>query len=476
MLECKFICVCDCSVRKRITTQRPFTFDTNWNNVGTAEQKQSQTREKKTTQNTASGLSRTNSTQVSGSRVTRSQVALSSASRTDANDIAASSKKYSSSTSKVSYQHSAVSVMSSESANRAKRSTVSDARLSNAGVNSTKTKTTAVTDANISKTAKNNNHLSTNNADLENFAVSTSESSERLKNSVKSKDRSSGTGGISTAGARRKGANQSTAQNLKSNSRDPSRQNSASRNERGQQQVKSQSKNLVAKTNLTERHRISANVGHNAVFNISGIVETVGTGSDSVHHEAVNSGVLLTASRKTSANRNSASSIAGKKNKKVQDVNLNGVSSHTELSGRSVTGSVPVVNSSLSSVAVSQQSVMPLSSEAMASEHVSDAGVASVDVVTLDNQSHTRTRSASENRRAAENIHVSSSVASSRKAVSKDQASCTANVGVLRSGKKMVANRLNAASTRTESTSQVRQASAAGGAGPAVTSSQVRTR
>jgi len=465
--------LCDCSVHKRITTERPFIFESNWRNVGTSRQKQSQTSEKKITiesQNTAIS----DSNLVPGSRATRSQVALtSSASRNDGDNTAASSKK--SSSSKASRQNSVVSVVSSVSTDRAKQSTESDARSSHGSANSTKTKTTSVTDAKTATGNKQSSYV----AGQENSVVSTLQSSERLKNSAKSKDNFFGTGGVSITGAGRKDTNQSTAKSLKSNAHYSNHQNSAANSERAQRQVESHPEKLVGETNFTEPHRVFANVAHGEAFNISGIVETVGTGVEILHHETVSSNISSTASRKSSANKNlAAKSIA---DVKAKNVNSNGMSDLTEVSSSTATGNVPVINSSLSSVVVSQQSVIPLSSETMANKHVSDIGgaVASVHVATLGNQSNVssaRTQSVSQSRQAAKNVHIATSVAASCTAVSSDQASNTANMDVVRSGKKMVANRLNAASNETQSAAQIRQTSSVAETGSAAAALELTAR
>jgi len=439
-----YICLCDCidnSVHKRATTERPFTFESNWQDVGASRKKQSGTSKKKTTltsQNTASGESRTNSNQVPRSQVTRSQVAVSSsASRKDGNKTAT-------------------------------------------GSNLAKTATTSGTDSKRNNTATGNKQLSLNNASQENSAVRASHSTERLRNSAKSKDRFLGIDGSNTNDAGRKDANQSIVNNPKSTSHDTSRHNSAARLQlssssvRAQRQVKSRPGIAAAETNSTEPRSISANIVHDEALNTSGNVETLEVESESLHREAVNSDILTTtASRKKLVNKNLANNVASNK---AKDVNLgeNEVSGRSGVCNSTTNGDMPIVNSSLTSVAVSQQSVVPLSSETTTHKQASDAagGAVGVDTVTLGNHSNvssTRIQSLSQSGQTARNIHMSTAaVASSCKAVSSN----TTSMHVM-SGKTTVANGLN---TRARSAAQIKQTSAVAETGSAAATSQLRLR
>lgn len=468
------------SVRKRVTTDRPFTFESNWQDVGTLRQKRSGSSKKKKTpqtQNTTSRESRTNSNQVTDSRVTRSQVALSSsAGRNSTKKTAASDKKSSSDkATKASHQNPTIDLVQwvpSESADRARHSTKSGAGLSNADANSTQTETTSVTEASSNKAATGIKQSGSNSASRDHSAVSTSKSTKGLKNSAKSKDKFVGTGDFSINDAGTRDSSQTTVKVARSNSHDSSHQNSGASSTRAQQRVKSRPANLAAETILTEPYSISAIVAHGEAYNTHTNDKTVGTGTPSLHLEAASSGMSSVAGRKNVANKKSANIVA---NEKTKAVKFSGVSGGSKVGGSAATGDMHVVNNSLSSVAVSQQSVIPLSHEQASNAGNGTAAASSVDVVT--NASSNRIPSVSQDRQTGNNIRTSAaSETLSLNALSIDKASDAANMDVVSSGKTVVTNGLNAASARTRSAAHVRQTSAVAKTGSTATTSQLKVR
>ena len=339
------------------------------------------------------------------------------------------------------------------------------------------------------KSAKNSS-----NASRQNSAVSavSSESADKVRHSAESKSGYSNARTDSrkpestpVTGADGKEASKATVSNPKSNLHDSNHQNSPANvlssdgTERAKRSVKSRPKISVAETVLT----FSSVTVPSDASNTPGNVGTARTGTESLHHRATGSGSLSTRSRKNPANKKVAYSAKNKAKgvslvgnempdrSEGHDIQLLSVEGTVNRSS-AMTRNTSAVNRFSSDVAVSQQSVTPSSSEAMASEQASDAGdvitsgsTASMGVMTSGktigpNQSKaasTRSRSVIQSRQ------TNSQTASSSETVASDQTVAnsiilTASQDVMTSGKTTQTIWSNAASTRNRSLTRGRPA------------------